>query len=156
MKEKIGYAIGVFDLFHIGHLNLLNNAKIHCDKLIAGVSTDELAFKIKKKKPIIPFEERIEIVKNIACVDEVVPVDNTDKLEAWKRLNFNIIFKGDDWKNTEEWNTLEKTFIEMGVEVIYLPYTKHTSSTLIREILDTIYSERLQENGVTDKDLDEK
>jgi len=141
MKVKVGYTIGVFDLFHIGHLNLLRSAKSHCDRLIAGVSTDELSFKVKGKKPIIPFEERIEIVRNITYVDAAVPVDSTDKLEAWKRLGFNAIFKGDDWKDSEEWNKLEKTFREIGVEVIYLPYTKHTSSTMIRNILENIYSE---------------
>lgn len=139
MKEKIGYTTGIFDLFHIGHLNVLKNAKAACDRLIVGVTTDELALEIKGMRPVIPFEERIEIVKNIACVDEAVPETIDDKLEAWKIYRFHVIFKGDDWKGTEKWNNLEIEFGKVGVEVIYLPYTQHTSSTLIRTILEKFF-----------------
>jgi glycerol-3-phosphate cytidylyltransferase len=133
---KIGYTTGVFDLFHIGHLNILKNAKSKCDKLIVGVTTDELVEKTKKKKPVIPFEERVEIVKNIRWVDEVIPQREINEIKDEEKLKFKIIFKGDDWMGTEKWNNLEKEFKKRDVEVVYFPYTKTTSSTLIREILE--------------------
>lgn len=136
MKGRVGYTTGIFDLFHIGHLNLLKNAKSLCDMLIVGVTTDELAFQLKGKKPIIPFQERIEIVNNIIWVDETIPEKEDDKYKAWEVLHFDVIFKGDDWKGTEKWTQLESAFKNVGVEVIYLPYTKHTSSTLIRDVLE--------------------
>jgi glycerol-3-phosphate cytidylyltransferase len=131
----IGYTTGVFDLFHTGHLNILKNAKSQCDKLIVGVTTDELAKARKKKTPIIEFAERIEIVRSIKYVDEAVPQTNMDKFEAWKIHRFNKMIVGDDWKGSEQWNQLEKDFSNVGVEIVYFPYTKDTSSTLIREIL---------------------
>ena len=135
-KEKIiGYTTGVFDLFHIGHLNLLKNAKGLCDRLIVGVTTDELIQTYKKKKAVIPFEERLEIVRNIKFVDSVVPQSNMDKFEMWERLKFDIMFVGDDWFKTEKWSIFEKQFKKVSVKVIYFPYTKGTSSTLINEIL---------------------
>lgn len=130
----IGYTTGVFDLFHIGHLNLLRKAKEQCDHLIVGVSTDDLVM-YKHKHAVIPFEERIEIVKAIRFVDEVVPQVNMDKMEAWKRLHFNIMFVGDDWKGTAKWEAYEKQFAEVGVKIVYFPYTKGTSSTLINDVL---------------------
>ena len=131
---KTGYATGVFDLFHIGHLNLLRRAKEHCDRLIVGVSTDALV-SYKNKRAVIPFEERKAIVEAIRYVDSVVAQENMDKMEAWRRLHFDVMFVGDDWKGTEKWNEYERQFREVGVESVYFPYTKGTSSTLINETL---------------------
>lgn len=130
----IGYTSGVFDLFHIGHLNLLRNSKSLCDKLIVGVTTDELV-SYKYKKAVIPFEERIEIVRNISYVDTVVPQESMDKFEVWKKLKFDLMFVGDDWFENERWIQYESQFKEVGVKVIYFPYTKSTSSTLLNETL---------------------
>lgn len=138
---KIGYATGVFDMFHIGHLNLLRQAKLSCDYLIVGVTTDELTFQIKNKKPIIPFSERIEIVQSCRYVDEAVPERSADKLLAWEALKFDITFKGDDWKGSEKWDALEKQFGALGVEVEYFPYTVHTSSTTLRSALEKIIND---------------
>ncbi len=134
MNKIIGYTTGVFDLFHIGHLRLIEKAKKHCDKLIVGVTVDELV-KYKHKKAVIPFEERFEILKSIKNVDEVVAQESMDKMEAWDRLKFNVIFVGDDWKGTKKWNNYEQQFRTVGVEIIYFPYTKGTSSTLINNSL---------------------
>ena len=133
-KYKIGYTTGVFDLFHIGHLNLLKNAKGMCDKLVVGVSSDKLV-EYKNKKSVIPFEERIEIVRNIKFVDAVIPQMDMDKFSIWKKIKFDIMFVGDDWFNTEKWNDLEKKFNEVGVKIVYFPYTKGVSSTLINDTL---------------------
>ena len=133
-KQVIGYTTGVFDLFHIGHLRLLIKAKSLCDKLIVGVTTDDLVC-YKSKKSVIPFEERAEIVANIKCVDTVVAQASMDKLGAWEKFQFDIMFVGDDWKNTNKWQEFEKQFKRVGVKIIYFPYTKGTSSTLINEIL---------------------
>ena len=130
----IGYTSGVYDLFHIGHLNILKNAKNMCDKLIVGVSTDELVA-YKHKKVVSPFEERVEIVKGLRCVDAVVPQESMNKFETWKKLKFNVMFVGDDWYATEKWQDLEAQFEKVGVRIIYFPYTKGTSSTLINETL---------------------
>lgn len=140
MTKIIGYTTGVFDLFHVGHLNILKQAKKHCDYLIVGVTTDEEVKRVKKKIPIIPYAERAEIVEAIKYVDEVVPEDNTDKLLATENITFNRIFKGDDWKGTEKWNMYEEAFKEKGIEVVYFPYTKGTSSTHLRNVLDNILS----------------
>lgn len=131
-KYKVGYTTGVYDMFHIGHLNILKKAKAMCEYLIVGVTTDELA-KYKNKVPIIPFNERIAIVEAIKYVDKVVPQESMDKYAAWKNLKFNAIFVGDDWKGTKKWNDLEKQFGEIGVDIVYFPYTKGTSSTILRE-----------------------
>lgn len=133
-KYKIGYTTGVYDMFHIGHLNIIKKAKEMCDFLIVGVSTDELA-QYKHKNPIIPFNERILIVEAIKYVDKAIPQENMDKYAAWEKLKFNAIFVGDDWKGTEKWNNLEKKFKEVGVDVVYFPYTQGTSSTILREKL---------------------
>lgn len=143
MKEKnienvnkvVGYTTGVFDLFHVGHLNILRSAKKQCDYLVVGVTTDELCENEKKKPPVIPFFERIEIVRSIKYVDEVVPQVTIDKLEAWKQLKFEVMFVGDDWKGTNRWNNLEVQFAAIGVKIIYLPYTNNTSSTKLRAAL---------------------
>ena len=131
---KLGYTTGVFDLFHIGHLNLLRKAKSHCEKLIVGVSTDDLVA-YKNKKAVIPFEERIEIISSIKYVDDVVEQKNLDKFKVWKNLKFNVMFVGDDWKGTPSWQEYEKKFKTVNVDILYFPYTKGTSSTLINQIL---------------------
>ena len=136
--KKIGYTTGVFDLFHIGHLNILKRAKLECDYLIVGITNDELALSVKKRKPVIPFQERMEIVESIKFVDEVVPQTNYDKVEAWNNLRFDLMFVGDDWKGTDKWRKIEKDFNLRGVEIIYFPYTSHTSSTVLRRVLDKI------------------
>jgi glycerol-3-phosphate cytidylyltransferase len=131
---KIGYTTGVFDLFHIGHVNLLRNSRALCDKLIVGVTTDELV-SYKYKKAVIPFVERMEIVAACRFVDAVIPQETLDKLEAWKKLRFDMLFVGDDWYQSEKWQVLEEQFNEVGVRVVYFPYTKGTSSTLISDVL---------------------
>ena len=133
--KKIGYTTGCFDLFHIGHLNILKRARLECDYLIVGVTSDELSISAKKKKLIIPFQERMDIVESIKFVDEVVPQTSYDKMEAWNNLKFDKMFVGDDWKGTDQWNQIEKEFSQYGVEIIYFPYTTHTSSTVLRKIL---------------------
>ena len=135
--EKIGYTCGVYDLFHIGHLNLLKNAKGLCDKLIVGVTVDELV-SYKNKKPVIPFEERIEIVRSIKYVDVAIAQENMDKVEMCKKLKVDYLFVGDDWYNTEKWKKYEEELNKIGVKVIYFPYTKNTSSTLINETLQKL------------------
>ena len=133
-KQIIGYTAGVYDMFHIGHLNLLRNAKSICDKLIVGVTTNELV-SYKNKKAVIPFEDRCEIVRSCKYVDLIVPQENMDKFEMWKKLKFDIMFVGDDWFNTDKWNDIEKQFKEVAVKIIYFPYTKKISSSMLREKL---------------------
>ena len=135
MKKIIGYTTGVFDMFHIGHLNILKRAKEHCDYLIVGVSTDEVVENYKHKKPIIPFSERAAIVKAIKYVDEVVPQETMDKYVAWEKLHFNRLFHGNDWKGSPMYNEVEEKLRTVGVEVIFFDYTKGTSSTLLNEKL---------------------
>ncbi len=132
MSIIIGYTTGIFDLFHIGHLNLLKSSKGLCDKLIVGVSTDKLA-EYKNKKNIIPFEERIEIVRSCRYVDSAIPQDDLDKYKMWEKLHFDILFVGDDWYNSPSWNKMEENFSKVGVRVIYFPYTKGISSTYIKQ-----------------------
>lgn len=143
MKKKIGYTTGVFDLFHIGHLNLLQNAKGLCDELIVGVTTDELCLQLKGKLPVIPFTERKSIVEALRIVDKVVPQAKIDEIEDFEKFNFQRIFKGSDWKGSDKWNALETRFAEMGVEVIYFDYTETTSSSLIRTVLEKMQTEDL-------------
>ena len=135
----LGYTSGVFDLFHIGHLNLLRNAKSMCDKLIVGVSVDELV-KYKNKKAVIPFQERLEIVQSLECVDAAVPQYNMEKYEMWEKLKFDIMFVGDDWYASDKWRELDDKFKEVGVKIIYFPYTQGTSSTLLNDVLKKIRS----------------
>lgn len=134
---RIGYVPGVYDLFHVGHLNILRNARLVCDHLIAGVVSDELAEKAKGKTPVVPTGERVEIVSGIRYVDEAVVEDIPEKLEMWRRLRFDVIIKGDDWRGTAKGAKLESDFAPLGVEVVYLPYTVHTSSTMLRQVLHT-------------------
>ena len=134
----IGYTSGVYDLFHVGHLKLLNKAKSMCDKLIVGVTSDELMLNYKNKKAVIPYAERAEIVSNIKAVDLVVPQENMDKLDAWKRLKFNIMFVGDDWYKSPKWTSIEEKFLEENIKIIYFPYTKGISSTIINKTLDDL------------------
>ena len=128
-KYKVGYTTGVFDLFHIGHLNILRRAKEQCDCLIVGVSIDDLVRQEKKKTPIIPFEERMEIISAIKYVDRVVPQYDKNKFAAWEKYQFDVMFVGDDWKGTECWNEYEKQFAQVGVQIIYFPHTDGVSST---------------------------
>ena len=133
-KAMIGYTSGVYDLFHVGHLNLLKNAKGLCDKLIVGVTSDELV-SYKNKKAVIPHAERMEVVRNIKFVDAVVPQNDMDKFKMWERLKFDVMFVGDDWFDTPKWKELDDLFKSVGVKIIYFPYTKGVSSTLINETL---------------------
>lgn len=136
-KYKIGYTTGVYDMFHVGHLNLLKRAKAECEFLIVGVTTDELV-SYKNKKSIIPHKERMAIIESIRYVDRVVPQENMNKMEAWEKLKFNVMFVGSDWQGTELWNKFENDFAEVGVDIVYFPYTEGTSSTKLREVLDQI------------------
>ena len=130
----IGYTTGVYDLFHVGHLNMLRNAKSLCDKLIVGVSTDELV-KYKFKKAVIPFKERIKIIRSIRYVDVAIPQADINKFLAWKKIKYNILFVGDDWYGEKKWKDFEKTLKKKDVKIIYFPYTKGTSSTILNNTL---------------------
>lgn len=132
-QHKIGYTTGVFDLFHVGHLNILRKAKEQCEFLIVGVSTDELVIEYKNKKPVIPYVDRAEIIEGIKYVDMVVPQVNRDKFSAWENLKFDAMFVGDDWKGSPLFSEVEKRFKQVGVEIVYFPYTKGVSSTLVKE-----------------------
>jgi len=134
-KYKVGYTTGVFDMFHIGHLNILKKAKERCDHLIVGVSTDEVVKEYKHKTPIIPFEERIAIVSELKCVDEVVPQTSMNKMEAWENLHFDALFHGSDWKNSDMYNKITEEFSKVGVDVVFLPHTEGISSTMLADIL---------------------
>jgi glycerol-3-phosphate cytidylyltransferase len=135
---RIGFAPGAFDLFHIGHLNLLREAKRHCDFLIAGVIADDMLMRRKGVTPVIPLAERLEIVGNVRCVDTAVPVMTHDRVEIWKALRFNVLFKGDDWQGTEKGSQLERDFAALDVQVVYFPYTLATSSSVLRRTLQNI------------------
>lgn len=135
---RIGYAAGAFDLFHVGHLNILKHAKTECDWLIAGVVSDEMLRESKGISPIVPLAERMEVVRHIDFVDEVFPEVLPDKLDTWRQLRFHVFFKGDDWRGTEKGLRLEREFAAVGVEVIYFPYTVSTSSTALRRALDAL------------------
>jgi glycerol-3-phosphate cytidylyltransferase len=136
MKPRIGYAPGVYDLFHVGHLNLLARASERCDRLVAGVVSDELAALAKGRQPVVPLAERLEIVRSIRFVAEAVPEVLPEKLDTWRHVGFDVLFKGDDWRGTPKGDRLERDFASVGVEVVYLPYTVHTSSSLLRRALD--------------------
>ncbi|OPZ32474.1 MAG: Glycerol-3-phosphate cytidylyltransferase [Tenericutes bacterium ADurb.BinA124] len=130
-KYKIGYTTGVYDMFHIGHLNILKHAKELCDYLIVGVSTDEVVEAYKNKKPVIPFEERIAIVDAIKYVDKAVPQISMDKMEAWNELHFDVLFHGTDWKNSNMYNKIEIELNKVGCDVVFLPHTEGVSSTML-------------------------
>lgn len=131
-KYKIGYTDGVYDLFHVGHLNMINTAKEHCEYLIVGVHGDEVVKEYKHHVPIINENDRRKIVASIKGVDEAVINQFRDKLKLWELYHFDVVFIGDDWKNTQRWNDFEKKLSEIGVDVVYVPYTKGISTTEIR------------------------
>ncbi len=133
---NLGYTTGVFDLFHIGHLNLLRNARAVCDRLVVGVTTDDLLWTEKHKRSVIPHHERMEIVRAVRYVDAVIAQDSMDKLAVWERVRFDTMFVGDDWFDTPRWRELETAFTERGVRIVYFPYTQGTSSTIINRVLD--------------------
>lgn len=135
---RIGFAPGVYDLFHVGHLNILREARRHCDRLVVGVTSDALVEHLKGRPPVVPLTERLEIVRSLRYVDEAVVEWDVDKLKTWGRVNFHVIFKGDDWRGTPKWEKLERRFAQVGVEVVYFPYTMHTSSTLLRGALELL------------------
>lgn len=137
----IGYTAGVYDLFHIGHLKLLKNAKGMCDKLVVGVTVDELV-KYKGKEAMIPYEDRAEIVRCCKYVDAVVPQADMDKLTMCKKLGASYLFVGDDWYGTDKWNDYEKEFAKAGIKIIYFPYTQGVSSTQIRKALAAVRNEK--------------
>jgi glycerol-3-phosphate cytidylyltransferase len=135
MTRVTGYAPGAYDLFHIGHLNLLRHAAEQCDHLIAGVVSDEMLVLTKGRAPVIPLAERMEIVGSLRIVDEVHAEVVPDKIDTWREVGFDVIFKGDDWRGTEKGLRLERDFAAVGVEVRYFPYTVRTSSTALRRAL---------------------
>lgn len=141
-KYKVGYTTGVFDLFHIGHLNILRRAKEMCEYLIVGVSTDELVKEYKNKTPVIPFEERCAIVEAIKYVDKVVPQENRDKIAAFDEHKFDVIFVGDDWKGSDVFGEVDAYMKSNGASgVCYIPYTQNVSSTILKDVLNKIYNE---------------
>lgn len=129
----VGYTTGVFDMFHIGHLNILKKAKELCDYLIVGVSTDGIVESYKHKKPFIRFEERIAIVESIKYVDRVVPQESMDKISAWEKLHYDVLFHGSDWKNSDMYNSIEAALAKLGVKVVYIPHTEGISSTVLEK-----------------------
>ena len=135
-RFRVGYAAGAFDLFHVGHLNLLRQARASCDWLIAGVVSDEMLLQTKGALPVVPLAERLEIVSHIDFVDRAHAETVPDKLDTWREVRFDVFFKGDDWRGTERGMRLEREFAEVGVSVEYFPYTVHTSSTTLRRALD--------------------
>jgi glycerol-3-phosphate cytidylyltransferase len=134
----VGYAPGAYDLFHVGHLNILRHAAENCDRLIAGVVSDEMLLQTKGRLPVVPLVERMEIVRNLRFVDDVHAEVVPDKIDTWRDVRFDVIFKGDDWRGTAKGERLERDFAAVGVEVRYFPYTMHTSSTILRRALAAI------------------
>lgn len=137
----VGYTTGVYDMFHIGHLNIIKRAKEYCDYLIVGVSTDELVQAEKGKTPVIPFEERKEIIASLKYVDQVVPQIDKNKFAAWEKYHFNKMFVGSDWQGSAAWNDFEKQFEPVGVEIVYLPHTDGISSTKLTKIIKNFSNE---------------
>ena len=136
-KYKLGYTTGVFDMFHIGHLNILRRAKEQCEKLVVGVTTDELCFLRKHKYPIINENDRMAIVEAIRYVDSVVPQSDMEKIRPVKALGADVVFVGSDWKGTDAWNRYEKEFAEVGCAVVYLSHTDGISSSILRKKIET-------------------
>lgn len=134
-KYKIGYTTGVFDMFHVGHLNVLKKSKELCEYLIVGVSTDELVEQYKKKQPVIGYEERKAIVEAIRYVDMVVPQESLNKLEAWNKLHFDAVFHGDDWKGSAMYDSIESDLQKVGCDMVFLPHTSGISSTELAHAL---------------------
>ncbi|GAB3357157.1 adenylyltransferase/cytidyltransferase family protein [Modestobacter lapidis] len=137
----VGYAPGAYDLFHIGHLNVLRHAADNCDHLVAGVVSDEMLLLAKGRAPVVPLAERMEIVRSLRFVDSVHAEVVPDKIDTWREVRFDVIFKGDDWRGTAKGDRLEQDFAAVGVEVRYFPYTMHTSSTILRKALSVITAE---------------
>lgn len=134
-KYKVGYTVGTYDLFHVGHLNLFREAKKYCDYLIVGVHSDEWVLHCKNRPTIISYEDRADIVGAVRYVDQVIKNEGLSKMEAWEKYKFDVAFIGDDWKGTPTWNKIEKELNEVGVDVIYIPYTSKISTTKIRGML---------------------
>ena len=130
-RYAVGYASGVFDMFHVGHLRILQHSRQHCRRLVVGVATDEYVAHLKGTTPVIPYEERVEIVAALALTDEVVPDRSEDKTPAWHARHFDVIFKGDDWRGDPRGERLEADMSTLGVDVMYFPYTRHTSSAML-------------------------
>lgn len=146
-----GYVSGVFDMFHIGHLNIIVNARRRCDYLIVGAVSDAVVASIKGRPPVIPLVERMEILSHLTAVDEVIEDRYTDKFDTWRELRYDVIFKGDDWKNTPKGDRLERDLAEVGARVEYFPYTRHTSSSLLRTVLTDLAGtpvQALPEDGI--------
>jgi glycerol-3-phosphate cytidylyltransferase len=141
MTSIRGYVPGVYDMFHVGHLNVIRAARPYCDHLIVGVVTDEVVEAVKGKPPVVPLRERMEIVGALRDVDEVVVDVHRDKFDSWKDLRYDVIFKGDDWRDSPKGAKLEADLAPVGSRVHYFPYTRHTSSTLLREVLGTLSEE---------------
>ncbi len=138
-SKSIGYTAGAFDLFHIGHLNLLKNSKKNCDYLIVGVTTDELVLETKGKKPFIPFAERRAILESIKYVDEVVIQDDLDKVKAQEKYNYDVLFSGSDWETSPRWRGYSEKLAKKGVSIKYFPYTHSISSSKIQDIISPIF-----------------
>ena len=134
---RIGYTTGVFDMFHIGHLAILERAKERCRYLIVGVSSDALVREYKHRTPVIGLADRMRIIAAVRYVDEVVVQENMDKIDAWRRLHYNVLFHGDDWRNSAMYEDVEKRLNEVGVDVVYLPHTPGISTTILTEIVRT-------------------
>ncbi|BDV29511.1 adenylyltransferase/cytidyltransferase family protein [Microbacterium terricola] len=145
MTVRIGYAAGAFDLFHVGHLNILRHAKANCDILVAGVVSDEMLRAVKGVDPFVPTAERAEIVRGVRYVDHVYIETVPDKLDVWRQVGFTHFFKGDDWRGTDKGIHLEQEFAQVGVEVVYFPYTAHTSSSQLRRALEVVTAETLHD-----------
>lgn len=135
-EKIIGFTAGTFDMFHIGHLNLIKNAKARCDYLIVGVNSDQLVKEYKKKEVIIPLEERMEIIRSLRFVDEVMRIDSLDKKISWNKRHYHVLFIGDDWKGNPRWEATAKEMKQYGVETVFLPHTEGTNSTLLRDKLN--------------------
>lgn len=135
-KFKVGYTTGVYDMFHIGHLNVIKRAKAQCEYLIVGVTTDELCFKRKNKYPIICEKDRMAIVSELRCVDQVILQESMNKIDAVKRYGVDAVFVGSDWKGTEIWQKYELEFDKAGCSVVYLNHTDGISSTILRNRLN--------------------
>lgn len=134
-REIVGYVPGAWDMFHIGHLNILLRARAHCDRLVVGVVTDDALFQAKNKEPVVPLAERMDVVAAMAIVDEVVVDHGSNKLQAWEQVHFDVLFKGDDWLGTPKGDKLIADMESVGVEVHFFPYTGHTSSSHLREVI---------------------
>ncbi|NYJ21421.1 adenylyltransferase/cytidyltransferase family protein [Glaciibacter psychrotolerans] len=147
---RVGYAAGAFDLFHVGHLNLLRHARSECDYLIAGVVSDEMLRLVKGTDPVVPLAERLEIVQHVDFVDEAIAEVVPDKLDTWRTVQFDIFFKGDDWRGTAKGIRLETEFARVGVDVVYFPYTVSTSSTRLRRALSALDRRESAEGKHTD------